>query len=66
MHPVEGCREFDFVGGMWQEITGKLLCEKLIVLHVGVESLDYPIAIGPGWRHLIALVAVGVGVTRHL
>ena len=52
--------------GVWQEITGELLCRKLIERHIGIERGYHPIPPDPLRGVAILLEAVRIGVPRRI
>ncbi|MCG3120742.1 MAG: hypothetical protein ALAOOOJD_03570 [bacterium] len=49
-----------------QQITRKLLGEKLIIRFIVVKRTDYPIAVAPDAAGIIALVTFGIGIAREI
>ncbi len=52
--------------GLGQHVAGELLDREPIERHVGVQGVDYPIAILPDRAGIVVRVAVAVGVTRQV
>src|SRR5690606_7644435 len=53
-------------GGLRQQVSGQLGNGKLIEGHVGVESVDYPVAVFPDIPVKIFLIPLGVGVASKV
>src|SRR5438067_8225287 len=49
---------------IWKLITGDLVDNKLIVRHVAVQRVDYPVAVKPNAARLVLFETVGIGIAR--
>ncbi len=63
---VEPGRQELFPGGIGQQVAGQLPGQEFIVGQVFVEGVDDPVAPGPHGTVAVVLIAVGIGIARHV
>ena len=66
MQAIVGRRHTLVLCRVRQQVAGELFSQELIVRLVVVESLEHPVAPGPGEHGFVASIAPGVGITRKV
>ena len=62
MAAIESRTDELLLGAVWQKVAGEVFDCELVEVHVLVEGVDHPVAIGPHLAIVVHMDAVRVGV----